>query len=50
MLFKIIKWDDDIIGAMDEIELEAYLDDADNYSKVPFKQTKTLLMDGLSHL
>jgi len=40
MLFKIIKWDDDIIGAMDETELEAYLDDADNYSKVPFKQNQ----------
>jgi hypothetical protein len=38
MYFKILRWDDEDIDAMSEEELTAYLDDADNYSKIPFKQ------------
>jgi hypothetical protein len=37
MGLKIYQWDDELIEAMTEEELEAYLEDSSNYSEIPYK-------------
>lgn len=37
MGFKVLKYDDDIIGAMDNDTKQAYIDDKSNYGTIIFK-------------
>lgn len=38
MEMKVIKWDDDIVGGMNETEIDDYLLNTTAYSVLPFKQ------------
>jgi hypothetical protein len=37
MGFKVLKYDDDLIGAMDTVAKKAYIDDKSNYGTINFK-------------
>jgi len=38
MGLKIYQWDQDMIDAMTEEEIAAYLEDSSNYSEIPYKE------------